>query len=402
MEPRPRARLTAFLSLLVVLAGVAAAVWWYLTPAEGPLKLTAVRFSDLKGWSDDDLRLALPAFARSCAVLLRKAADDTYGGAPSDWAPACGSIPQDPSKDEARLWFERTFTPLAVKAGETTGALFTGYYEPELHGSRSRHGAFQTPIYALPTDLITVDLGQFRPIFHSEKIVGRLIGNRLVPYATRGEIDSEGLAHAKTLFFADDPIAVFSLHIQGSGRIVLENGAIERVAYAGQNGWPYTPVGRVLVQEGTLPKAGSSMQAIRAWMKAHPRQAKDLMERDLSYIFFKEAPLGDPSLGSPGAQGVALTPGRSLAVDHRIHPLGVPFFVVAEVPDPDPVSADHPLARLLIAQDIGGAIRGPLRGDVFFGYGREADSVAGRMKSEGKLFVLLPKALAKRVAGEPS
>jgi membrane-bound lytic murein transglycosylase A len=210
------------------------------------------------------------------------------------------------------------------------------------------------------------------------------------------------LSRATALFFADDPYAVFFLHIQGSGRILLEDGTIKRVAYAGQNGWPYTAVGRVLVQEGTLPKEGLSMQVIRKWMKANPVRAKQVMERDLSYVFFKEAPLGDPSLGSPGAQGVPLTPERSLAVDRHIHPLGAPFFLVAQAPDPDPARPDRPLARLVIAQDTGGAIRGPLRGDVFFGYGGGAESVAGRMKSEGKLYVLLPRALAQRMAGARS
>lgn len=406
MAPRSRARLIFAFCLIVVFAGIAAWLWWYPTPAKGPLHLSPVRFADLKGWADDDLTLALPAFARSCAAVLKKPlseADATgYGGTPADWAPICQSIPRNPSKENARRWFESNFMPFAIKAGETTDALFTGYYEPQLRGSRVRHGAYQTPIYALPSDLIDVDLGLFRPIFRDEKIVGRVIGNRLVPYATRGEIDSDGLAHAATLFFADDPIAVFFLHIQGSGRIVLENDAIERVAYAGQNGWPYTPIGRVLVQEGALPKEGLSMQVLRAWMKAHPREAKSLMERDLSYVFFKEAPLGDPSLGSPGAEGVPLAPGRSLAIDRRFNPLGAPFFVVAKTPDPDPARPDHAFARLLIGQDTGGAIRGPLRGDLFFGYGKDAEAVAGRMKAEGKLYVLLPKALAQKMAGAQS
>ena len=170
-----------------------------------------------------------------------------------------------------------------------------------------------------------------------------------------------------------------------------------RVAYAGQNGRPYTPVGRVLIERGLLDRGSMSMQAIRAWMKAHPREARGVMETDQSYVFFREQPLGDPALGSRGSEGVPLTPGASVAVDPHVHPLGAPIYIAAMRPDSDPAQADQSFETLLIAQDTGGAIRGPARGDVFWGFGKAAESIAGRMKASGRMFVLLPKNVAARL-----
>ena len=218
-----------------------------------------------------------------------------------------------------------------------------------------------------------------------------------MPYFTRAEIDRFGLPHAPILFFADDPAKVFFLHIQGSGRVRLENGTVERVAYDGQNGLPYTPIGRVLIAEGQIARADMSMQAIRNWIVSHPAESTRVIEKDQSFVFFKELPLGDPRLGSPGAEGVPLTPGGSIAVDERVNALGAPYFVVADSPDPDPTRPDRPLRQLFVAQDVGGAIRGAARADLFFGYGPAAESMAGRMKSHGRLYVLLPRALANRV-----
>ena len=401
------ARRTARPALVVgaafaVLASALALVWFYQPQiAEGPTSLRAVSFADLPGWQTSDARLALDAFGRSCAQIQQRPRGESmggngYGGSVADWISVCASLPRPSTPGAARDWFERNFVPYAVGAGLSHSALFTGYYEPELHGARTRHGAFQTPIYGLPFDLIEVDLGAFHPNLHGEHIAGRLDGNRLVPYFTRAEIDREGLRTAPILFFSNDPAGVFFLQIQGSGRVRLEDGVMRRVAYAGQNGRDYTAVGRILVQDGALEKSQLSLQSIRSWMNAHPAKAREVMEQDQSYVFFKELPIGDPSLGSPGAEGVALTPAASFAVDNRIHPLGAPFYLVASVPDRNPARPENPLAGLFVAQDIGGAIRGPLRGDLFFGYGNEAESMAGRMKANGQMYVLLPKSLAAR------
>src|SRR5258706_9801883 len=363
---------TARPAILVWAAGLLAAcallfIWWYeRTAPEGSLSLKPLSFAELAGWQTSDPRAALEAFRLSCAQLLRKPASEPmsgngYAGTVGDGTTACQHIPAVSSADVARRWFEENFVPLSVRAGLKREALFTGYYEPELRGSHVRHGTYQTPVYGLPLGLVDVDLGAFRPSLRGERIAGRIESHRLGPFANRGEIDRHGLSDAAIRFFASDPVAVFFLHIQGSGRVRFEDGTVRRVAYDGQNGWPYTPVGRVLIEEGELDRKGMSLQAIKRWMKDHPAKAREAMEKDQSYVFFKDAPLGDPALGSPGALGAALTPGASIAVDSRIHPLGAPFFIVAPIPDRDPAKPENARASLFIAQDIGGGERGAVQ-----------------------------------------
>jgi membrane-bound lytic murein transglycosylase A len=210
-----------------------------------------------------------------------------------------------------------------------------------------------------------------------------------LPYPARAQIERTGIANAPVLFFTDDPVGFFFLQIQGSGRAVFPDGAAARVAYAGENGQPYTAIGRTLIASGALARADVSLQSIRAWLKAHPRDAAAVMQTDKSYVFFQEKPLGDTALGSPGTLGAALTPLASLAVDPRLHALGVPFFVAADGPDP--------VHALMVAQDTGGAIRGPVRGDIFFGFGAQAERRAGSLKAPGSLYLLLPNALAAKI-----
>jgi membrane-bound lytic murein transglycosylase A len=396
-----RSARAAFLVLFGLLAvALGGYYWWRLQHGPtGRLILQQVSFKDLEDWSSNDPRAAIEAFRGSCERLLQLRADQKlsgsgYAGTAADWTTVCKRVPAVTTPSTARHWFEENFVPLAVGQGTSHEGLFTGYYEPELQGSRTNHGRFRTPVYGVPDDLIEVDLGEFPGSRSDERIAGRLDGRRLVPYATRAEIDKFGLSRAPVLFFADDPAAVFFLHIQGSGRVRFEDGRMERVAYAAQNGWPYTPVGRALIEERQIAREKASMQTIRAWLDEHPQEERAVMERDRSFVFFKELPLGDPRLGSPGAEGVALTPNASIAVDQRIHPLGAPFYIAASEPDPDASRPERALRRLFVAQDIGGAIRGPVRADLFFGYGRDAESMAGRMKATGRLYVLVPKAIA--------
>ena len=315
-----------------------------------------------------------------------------YAGRMSDWSEVCRAA-QTPVQNsvQAREYFEHWFAPVSVSAGDVKDGLFTGYFEPQLYASRVRHGAFQVPIYAMPDDLVSVDLGVFRPKLHGENIAGRVVNNRLVPYATRADIDAKGLSRARVLFYADDPVAVFFLHIQGSGRVRFEDGTLERISYAAQNGLPYTPVGRILIARKVLTHENVSLQSIRAWLRANPAGAREVMETDASYVFFKEESIGDPALGATGAQDVPLTPTASLAVDPRVHAYGVPFYVSTTLPD------SQMLQALFIAQDTGGAIRGPVRGDIFFGIGNKAEDLAGRMKQSGRLYALLPKTLVSRL-----
>jgi membrane-bound lytic murein transglycosylase A len=399
------ARALIFVLLAFLIA--AAAIWFFWTrlpPAVGPLRLTAVSYSDLPGWADDDSRSALATFRRSCAALSKIPATHAMGGAGyagtvGDWQGACSAAPSgNVTATAARNYFEAWFAPVAISAGSNAQGLFTGYYEPELRASRVKTGTYLTPIYGQPDDLVSVNLGVFKSALHGEQIAGRVEGRHLVPYATRAEIDAQGLSHATVLLYSDDPVAVFFLHIQGSGRVRLPDGSFLRLAFAGVNGRAYTPIGRTLIAQGALDRQSVSLQTIRAWLLAHPDQARSVMESDDSFVFFQETPLGDPSLGSAGSEGVPLTPGASLAVDPHLHALGVPFFVAATSPDPDAAKPDRSLDRLLVAQDTGGAIVGPVRGDVFWGFGPSAEAIAGRMKSPGRLFVLLPKQLASVLA----
>jgi membrane-bound lytic murein transglycosylase A len=390
--------------LLVVLAAIAAGWWFLAPPAPGPLRLTPAKFSELPGWSQSDPRAALAAFRRSCAVLKAKPPLSSMGGAGyagtiADWQGVCAAIPEGASSAQtARAFFENWFVPVAVSAGGVRDGLFTGYYEPQLHGSRTRHGAYQTPVYGWPDDLVSVDLGLFRDDLKGEHTAGRVEGHMLVPYATRADIDAKGLSSAKVLFYGDDPVTVFFLHIQGSGRVLLDDGSVARVAYAAQNGHPYTPIGHTLIARGALARENVSMQTIREWLKENPQNAREVMETDESYVFFKEEPVGDASLGASGSENVPLTPGASLAVDLRLHPLGAPFFISANVPDPDATKPDRAFNRMLVAQDTGGAIRGPVRGDVYWGFGKDEEEIAGRMKSHGMLYVLLPKPVAAKLS----
>ena len=348
------------------------------TPPAQPavlLKLTRAGFAELPQWSPQQ-DAARTAFRKSCAVLTGKP-DSTpmggvgYAGTVGDWRGVCAA-PQTP------FFFEANFVPFTVSGSD---GLFTGYYEGEIAASRTRHGVYQTPVHGLPDDLVRVELGTFIPKLKGEHVSGRVAGHALVPYADRADITAKGV-QAPVLFYAADPIAFFFVQIQGSARVHFDDGSQGRIAYAGENGQPYTAIGRTLIAQGELTRENVSLQSIRAWLLAHPDKAQALMNTNKSYIFFREAE-------GEGAQGTALTPLGSMAVDLRLHALGVPFFVAAD--------GDDPVHAVLVAQDTGGAIRGPVRGDIFFGFGAEAEHRAGLMKAPGKLFVLLPKAVADRL-----
>jgi len=365
------------------------------------LRLDAVPFVELEGWPQGDPRNALRAFLRSCAVLATKPDDAplggvNYAGTAVEWRQACGAgaLVSSDSPDAARGFFESEFVPYRVTQASGAG-LFTGYYEPQLRGSRTRQGPYQTPLYSVPADLVNVDLGQFRENLKGQRIVGRVMGGRLIPYPPRAEIEGEALA--APILFVDDPIDAYFLQVQGSGRVVLNDGTVVRAVYAGQNGRSYISIGRILVQRGELTLETVSMQSIRAWLLAHPAQAQPLMNENPSFVFFAEQPIGDPALGAAGAQGVPLIPEASLAVDLTVHALGVPVWLETTAPDPDLTKPDQIFERLLVMQDTGGAIRGPVRGDIYWGYSPDAGAIAGRMHSEGRMTVLLPKSVASRL-----
>lgn len=372
-------------SLILLLAACAA------PPPQGTATLVPGRFTDLAGWSEDQQDSALTALARSCARLLTLPADRLLGppvfGAAGIWAVPCRALPKQTDAAGARAFLEQYFLPVAIRDGDTADGLFTGYYEPVLAGSRQPDKRHTTPLLAPPPDLVTVELGQFREAWRGERVAGRVIDGRLRPYESRAEIVAGRLGtRAVPIAWAADPVDAFFLQIQGSGRVALAEGGELRLGYAAQNGHRYVPIGRVLVERGVLAPEAVSMQSIRAWLAANPGEAAAVMNANPSYVFFRI--IDEP--GPLGSEGVALTPGRSLAVDRAHLPLGVPVWLDAE----DPLDPARRLRRLLVAQDTGGAIRGVVRGDVFWGEGAEAEARAGQMRARGRYWVLLPRDLA--------
>ena len=367
------------------------------------LRLGSVSFAELQGWAENDPRTALEAFRRSCVAISTRPDDAAmggvnYAGTAGDWRQLCltASAITVADAQTVRLFFETEFVPYRLTQSSGQG-LFTGYYEPQLKGSRTKHDQYQTPLYGVPADLLNVDLGLFRDTLKGQRIVGQVTNGRLIPYPARADIEGSGLPQAKPLLYVDDPIDAFFLHIQGSGRVVLDDGSVVRAAYAAQNGRAYTAIGAVLIQRGELKREEVSMQSIRAWLSQHPEEAPQIMNANASYVFFTEQALGDPALGAAGAQGVPLTPEASLAVDLSLHALGVPVWLESTSPNPDLTMQEQKFERLLVMQDTGGAIRGPVRGDVYWGYSADAASIAGRMRSEGRMTVFLPKAVAARL-----
>lgn len=368
-----------------------------------------VDWTELNGWREDSVHEALPAFLRSCVEWDKLPADAPLGGETAfygtagDWRNLCTRARnlENGTPEKIRRFFEQSFVPFAVHAGEEEEGLFTGYYEPELRGSRVRSAEFPIPLLQRPPDLVHVELGEFREDLKGRRIAGRVVDGRLKPFESRAEIDAGKLPFEElALVWVDDPVDAFFLHIQGSGRIVLRDGSVIRVGYDGQNGHPYTAIGRVLVERGAMTVEEASLRTIREWLAENPKEAADVMAHNASYVFFKEVDIADPGHGPLGSQGVPLTAHRSLAVDATVHAMGVPIWLDTSAPGEREGDADRSVRRLMIAQDTGGAIRGPVRGDYFWGFGDEAGEIAGRMRHRGRMFVLIPAALAQG-RGEP-
>jgi len=358
-----------------------------------------VDFAELPGWQTDSPDQALPALLRSCARIEAAPPDRKLGAAPlgltvGDLAPACAAAAALPPNDPAaaRAFFESWFRPYRVGNNGDADGLFTGYFEIELQAALTRDAAHSVPVYRLPEDHVTVDLGDFDPTLAGRSVVGRVEGGKLKPYFQRGDIDGGVLAgRGLELLWLADPLDAFMLHIQGSGRVVLVDGRATRIGYAGNNGYSYNSIGAELIARGELQPGQASWTDIRTWMQANPAKVESLLAVNRRYIFFREI-VGD---GPVGAQGVALTAGRSMAIDPRYIPLGLPLWLDTKFPGDD---TDAPLQRLMIAQDTGSAIKGPVRGDFFWGTGDEALRFAGRMKSHGGYYLLLPAGLAARIA----
>jgi membrane-bound lytic murein transglycosylase A len=356
-----------------------------------PLVLKPASYAELPGWGGDDLAAVVPALQRSCERVSKKDPDANVGlleqaGRYVDWQGICLDLNAlNLADNEAvRLFFERHFQPYAAYAGETQEGLFTGYYEASLRGSRTQGGAYLTPLHARPDDLVMVNLGQFREELKGQRIAGRVVDGNLKPYEDRAAIVSGNWPHNdKILAWVDDPVDAFFVQVQGSGVVQMEDGSAMRIGYDGQNGHIYYAIGKELIKRGHLTKDHVSMQAIREWLAANPAEAVEIMNTNRSYVFFRTLEKEGPE----GGEGVVLTPERSLAVDHSKIPYGVPVWVDIA----PPMEGAEKLNRLMIAQDTGGAIRGAVRGDVFWGYGERAEAMAGPMKSKGRYWLLLPR-----------
>lgn len=365
-------------------------------PTPAPFVLEPVTFAALDGWSDDTPSAALVAFRRSCAPLLGRDPAAPFAALPeagsnAEWQAACRAAEAAAAAGEpaTRAFFEDWFLPYRVLAEGESEGLFTGYYEPLLTGSLAPipGGA---PLRRAPGDIVTVELGQFADDLADRRVRGRVNGDRLVPYFDRGEIERGALdGRGLELVWVDDPIQKFFLQIQGSGLVRLDDGRLVRVGYADQNGRAYRPIGRDLVEMGELSRETVSLQTIDAWLRANPERAEALMDRNRSYVFFQLLGEAEALEGPLGAQGVPLLAERSLAVDRRYIPYGAPLWLETTAPFPD---GERPVRRLMIAQDTGGAIRGGVRGDVFWGAGDLAEFVAGHMNSRGRYYLLLPRA----------
>jgi membrane-bound lytic murein transglycosylase A len=350
------------------------------TPAVAYPTLKPVDWAAVAFWQDDTIGESWSAFLRSCSTLAKRTA----------WQAVCSAAATMGAPDDAaaRAFFEQRFRPYqATQDDGSVEGMVTGYYEPLLKGDRVRTERARFPLYAAPDDLISVELASVFPELKGLRLRGRLAGNKLVPYPTRKEIEMPANGNGfkgKPIAWAEDPVDLFFLQIQGSGRIELPDGTHIRVGYADQNGHPYQSVGKLLIERGELKLEQASMQGIKNWGAKNPDKLPDLLASNPSFVFFRELPDGLP--GPLGALGVPLTGGRSIAVDPRFIPLGAPVFLATTQPN-----SALPLNRLVMAQDTGSAIRGGVRADFFWGFGDKAGELAGRMKQRGRMWVLLPR-----------
>lgn len=323
------------------------------------------------------------AFLQSCKAR----------GTRPEWQPVCAAAQTRTAADSrsARQFFEQHFIPYRLvqsqgAAQQSDAGLVTGYYEPLLKGARKSSAQFGVPLYAPPPDMLTIELGDLYPELKGKRVRGRVQGRKVVPYFDRAGLNGNASLKGREIVWVEDAVAAFFLEVQGSGRIQLTDGKTIRLAYADQNGHPYRSIGRYLVDKGEMTLDQASAQSIRRWIELHPQRLREVLNANPSVVFFREERIDDPAQGPAGALGVALTPGRSIAVDPQFVPLGAPVFLATTQPN-----STQPLQKLVMAQDTGGAIKGVVRADLFWGFGDAAGESAGRMKQQGRMWLLWPR-----------
>lgn len=390
--------------LLVLTSGL---LWVFLKPSPTitqkppkktqPVLLQQANFKQIPGWNTNhNYRLSLKTFQLSCKVFLKQD-PSTAIGTPlipltvHDMLKPCQSALKISSKNttnqQAKQFFETWFTAVIPYQKQAMKGLFTGYYMPLLLGSLVKTDQYAIPIYATPDNLLSIELGLFNPSWQGKHLMARVEGQKVLPYYTRKQINHGAIEHhAPVIAWTTSPIERLNLEIQGSGVVKFPNGESLYLGYAAANGAPYTPIGRVMINKGIFTRDTASMPAIRSYLKSHPQQVDLIIDQNKSFVFFKKL----EEKIALGAQGIGLTPGYSLAVDPRWIPLGLPIWLSTTHPDPQKPS-HKPLHRLMIAQDTGGAIRGVVRGDVYWGEGARAESIAGNMRNKGYYWILVPK-----------
>ncbi len=404
----PMAARCRILHLVIVLIGLAATPAAARSGALQPVKFPDTQYepvdwADLDGWMSDDHAAAFAAFLASCRAV--NGDQPAVGAAAAVGAAleavckrAFAAIPLD--EDGARRFFEDNFRPLRISRLGAADGFLTGYYEPIIEGSRVPTEEFTAPLYRRPPNLVVSGRRKFGDSFPNKGVkVGRRVGRRkIVPYYDRAEIEDGALDgwHLEICWLRSQLDVLFA-QIQGSARIRLEDGTILRVTYDSHNGWPYTSIGRVLVERNIMSKDEVSIQRIRDWMEANPGEAKDVRRQNKSYVFFRITGLGTED-EAVGGEGVPLVPGRSIAVDRSLYAYGTPFFIAADLPIANGKAATK-FRRLVFAQDTGSAIVGPARADIYFGTGEEAARIAGRIRNPGEFVMLLPRALDPVAAG---
>jgi membrane-bound lytic murein transglycosylase A len=354
--------------------------------------LTPITFSQVQGWPHADLSPSLSAFQRSAAEILKTASGfrrgTQFGGKQQHWQVACTAAA---NATDAKVFFETHFRPFKVTDSEKPEGLFTGYYEPLVQGSLQPSPDYPVPVYSRPGDLVAFTEVE---TLETGLSYGCRTNGKAEAYDTREQIENGSLnGKAEIICWLSSWVDAFFMHVQGQGRVALQDGGRIRLSYAAKAGHPYTGIGHVLVEQGVAAKDKISMQVLRDWMGANPEAARKLMWQNKSYIFFQSTNVSDPTLGGIGAAKVNLTPGRSLAVDRRYWMFGTPLWIETTMP-PEASDSLAAINQLMIAQDTGTAIRGIIRGDFFWGWGSDAENIAGHMKSPGQMTALLPLPLA--------
>jgi membrane-bound lytic murein transglycosylase A len=356
----------------------------------------AIRFSDIAGWESDNHSEAFSAFRRSCERIIKidQARAETGGGAESQHklnavCQAVLAMSDTVEKTVAREFFEKHFTPHRFP-GDGMQGFVTGYYEPELKGSLNASEQYSVPVYSVPDDLVQLFPDSERAKRNHEMTAGRKTGDGMVPYYDRKEIENGALTgRGLEILYLSDWADAFYMHVQGSGRVALEEGGYVRLSYAAKNGHSYTAIGKHLIERGAITRDEMSMEAVRNWLDANGQEARELMWENRSYIFFRELPAQQAASGPIGSQGVALTPRRSLAVDTSLHAFGTPIWVNA--PELE-VDGGTGFSQLMISQDAGSAIKGEQRGDIYFGSGSDAGDIAGGTRHQAEFILLVPNA----------